>query len=162
MCLCLFLFPPSWGRLFPGGAAWLHFSCRRGKVCLIVKSRISWEVGDERREEEGGEKKRKKNLSLWMARLHFQHVASMYHTGFRRQQEHRWERGTGWAAAARSIVAGWGIPGHQETGEVWRCTSHSRQSAAPLQQTQPGAQAGQMHGPCKVCYFFISLGFGLL
>lgn len=71
-------------------------------------------------------------------------------------------RGAGWAAAQRSIVAGWEILGHQDTGEIWRCTGYDRQSAVTLQQTQPGAQGEQMHGLCKVGYLFISLSFGLL
>lgn len=139
----------------------LHFSCRRGKVCLIVEIGISWRTGrrEERREgKRKGKKKTTKPLNGKVALLTCgQHVPCRLQEAAGAQV-----RGTGWAAAARSILAGWGSPAPQETGDVWRCTGQDREPAGALQQTQPGAQAGQMHGPCKVCYFFISLSFGLL
>lgn len=65
--------------------------------------------------------------------------------------------GSGWAVAQRRRgAAGWGIPRHQQAGGVCRHSRHNWWSAT-LQQTQPGAQVGQVHEPCSVYVNFSSL-----
>lgn len=142
---------PDWSSSHAKGQQLLlHLSCRRGKVCLIAKIRISWRSGRRQERREGKRKEKNPNPLNGKTAL----LTCGQNVPYRLQEAAGAQvRGFGWAAAERSIVAGWGIPGHQETGEVWRCTGHDRQPAVTLQQTQPGAQVGQMHGPCKVCYF---------
>lgn len=154
-----------WSSLTGAEAMWkgsssCSTSAAGGEKCVwLWRSGLAGEVGEERRRGRGKEKKKKpKPLNSKTALL-----TSGQHVPYRLQEAVGAQvRGAGWAAAERSTVKEWGILGHQESGEVWRCTAHDRQSIVTLQQTQPGAQVEQMHGLCKVCKSFISLTFDLL
>ena len=84
----------------------------------MLGSGLAGEVRQERRE---GKKKKKEALN-GKTEL----IACGQHVPYRLQEATGAQaRGSGWAAAERRRgVAGWGIPGHQQTGGVCRYTGH--------------------------------------
>lgn len=123
-----------WSSLTGAAATWkgssfCPTSAAGGEKCVwLWRSGLAGEVGEERRE--GKRKKKPKPLNGKTALLTCGQCVP-----YRLQEAAGSQvRGTGWAAAERSIVAGWRTLGQQESGDVWGCTAHNRQSAVTLQQ----------------------------
>lgn len=133
-----------WWCLAPYGAPQLEQQpCRRGKVCLTVRTGTSCQ--SEREEEERKKKGKKKALN-----------GKTELAACSQCVPYRLQEAAGAAVEGRRGAAGWGLPAHQLAAEVCGYMGHEEWATVTLQQ--PAAQVGWAHGLRGVNKFLSHLG----